>query len=102
MSEQPINNHRPDAQATVRALTVGTIVAVAVFAVAFVLRLVGQVALAEVASSIAVVVLLATPAVALVTTAVELRRAPGLSAAFAVLVLLILAGATAVALLVSR
>ena len=102
MSDQPINTDRPNARATVLALTAGTVVAVALFAIGFVLRYVGDSASADTVGTIAVVALLLTPAVALATTAVELRRAQGLGTAMAILVLLILAGATVLALLVSH
>ena len=100
MNEQPINNHRPDARATVRVLTAGTLAAVAVFAVAFGLRLAGQVGLADGVGTLGVVVLLATPAMALITTAYEMRDVQRNSAWLALVVLTILVGATVVALIV--
>ena len=66
--------HRPEARATVVVLTAGTIVSVAVFAAAFVVRLLGQPSSSDAIGTLGVVCLLATPAVALVSTAVELRR----------------------------
>ena len=102
MTNQPNEDHRPDAQRTIQALTTGTVLSVAVLSLGFVLRLAGQSAAADTVSTIGVVVLLATPAAALVTTALELRGAQRSAAALAVLVLVILAGATVLALLTSR
>jgi len=102
MSNAPSDEHRPDAKGTIGALTAGTIASVVVFAVSFGLRLAGQSDASNSVALVGVIVLLATPATALVTTAIEMRRAQSSAAALAVLVLVILAGATILALLTSR
>lgn len=102
MSQEPTNSHRPDSRATVRTLVAGTILAVAIFAAGFVLRLLGQAAASDALSTAAVIVLLATPALGLVTTSVELRQAQKAAAAMALVVLLILGAATVIALLLAR
>jgi amino acid permease len=90
-------NHRPSARRTVVALNTGTLVAVALFAAAFVIRLESDDALADRISIVAVIALLATPAAALVTSAFELRRQQRAAAFMAVLVLVVLAAATVLA-----
>ena len=106
MSDQPVdqttNSDRPDARATVTAMTAGTLTAVAIFAVSFGLRLLGAVDAADMLGAGGVLVLLVTPALALVTTAVEMRTVQPASAGLAVVVLVVLGIATAVALLVPR
>ena len=99
MSAKPEQRHRPDAWATVTVLTAGSIVAVVLFAAGFLLRLAGQTSLSDSVSTFAVVVLLATPAAALMTTTVELRRVQRSAAILAILVLVILGGATVLALI---
>ena len=79
-------------------MTAGTIVAVVIFAAGFVLRLAGQLGLADAVSIAAVIALLATPALALAATALELRPTQRTAAALAVVVLLVLAAATLLAL----
>jgi hypothetical protein len=63
-------------------------------------RFVGLVLNADFVATVAVILLLATPALGLVTTAIELRRIQRPAALLAVLVLAILTGATTLALLV--
>jgi hypothetical protein len=93
-----MNEHRPDARRTISVLTLGTVVAVAAFAVGFGVRYFGNLAAGDAVSTAAVMVLLATPAVALATTAIELKDVQRAGSAAAVLVLLVLAVATAIAL----
>ena len=107
MSELPTtgpasNADRPGERQTILVMTLGTVVSVAIFAAAFVVRLVDLASLADALGTLAVVALLVTPAIALVTTALELRLARGSAAALALLVLLILVAATALALLTTR
>jgi hypothetical protein len=92
-------SNRPDARRTIVVLNAGTLVAVVAFAGGFVIRLPAQSELADQVSGVAVIALLATPAVALATSAFELRRAQRIAASMAVLVLAVLAAATMLALL---
>jgi len=94
-----IQNDRPDARRTVIVLSAGTLIAVVAFAGEFLARIAAQTALADEIGTFAVIALLATPAVALVASAIELRRAQRVAAVMAVLVLLILGAATVLALL---
>jgi hypothetical protein len=93
---------RTPARATSAALIVGTLAAVAVFAASFVLRLAGHPQPADVVGAAGVVVLLATPAVGLVTTALELRSVQRHVAALALVVLAVLGLAAAVAVAAAR
>jgi cytochrome bd-type quinol oxidase subunit 2 len=93
---------RPRTNDTVRVMTIGTLVCVAFFTAAFFVRLANEAALADTIATVAVIVLLATPVAALVTTTFELRGSQRSSSGLALLVLLILAAATALALLTSR
>ena len=90
---------RPAVRSTVIVLTVGTVVSVGLFVAGFVLRLVGQDALADMASIGAVIALLFTPAAGLIATAVELRTLQRSAALLGLLVLAILMTATLLALL---
>jgi hypothetical protein len=92
-------SNRPDAGRTIVVLNAGTLVAVVAFAGGFVIRLAAQSELADQVSGVAVIALLATPAVALAMSAFELRRAQRIAASMAVLVLAVLAAATMLALL---
>ena len=98
MSQTSPQGGRPDARATSVALTLGTVTAVALFVASFALRLIGQPQPADVAGTIAVVALLATPVVGLGTTSMELRKGQGRAWALALLVLCVLAVATVLAL----
>jgi hypothetical protein len=102
VAEKPVGVGRTDSSASVAVLIGGTILAVAVFAASFVLRLVGYVDLGDSVGAGGVVVLLATPAAALITTTIELRRGHRPHWALALVVLGILAGATVLALLTSN
>jgi hypothetical protein len=102
MEIRPTDSHRPDARRTSAVLTIGTAVAVVCFALAFAVRFVGLVLNADFVATVAVILLLATPALGLVTTAIELRRIQRPAALLAVLVLAILTGATTLALLVRK
>ena len=92
-------SNRADARRTIGVLNAGTLIAVVAFAGGFLLRIAAQAALADQVSALAVIALLATPAVALVTSAYELRRDQRVGAAMAVLVLVVLGAATLLALL---
>src|SRR6188472_1586944 len=94
-------SNRPDARRTIVVLNAGTLIAVVAFAGGFVIRLADQSELADQVSALAVIALLATPAVALATSAYELRRDQRIGAAMAVLVLVVLAAATTLAVLTS-
>jgi hypothetical protein len=76
----------------------GTLISAICFAAGFVLGLIGLPPVGAVLSNIGVVTILATPAVALVATAVELRRPQPQAAWLAIGVLAVLALAVAVAL----
>jgi len=93
--------HRPPARWTVFALTAGTLLSVAGFVVDVVLRWLGQPAPADVVATAAVIALLATPAAGLLATSLELRRDQLPAALLALLVLLILGGATVLAVVAS-
>lgn len=93
------STNRPDSRRTVIVLTAGTLIAVTAFAADALVRFAGQTALADQFGTIAVVALLATPAVALLASASELRRLQPIAATMAVVVLIILAAATTLALL---
>lgn len=95
-------NVRTDSRASVAALVGGTVIAVVVFAVSFALRLLGSVGPSDSVGAVGVVALLLTPAAALLTTSVELRRASRPHWVLALVVVLILAGATVVALVTSN
>jgi hypothetical protein len=76
----------------------GTLTSAICFAAGFVLGLIGLPPAGAVLSNIGVVTILATPAVALVATALELRKPQPQAAWLAVGVLVVLAVAVAVAL----
>lgn len=92
-------SNRPAAQGTIVVLNVGTLIAVVAFAGGFVLRMAELSELADQVSALAVVALLATPAVALAASAYELRQDQRIGSAMAVLVLVVLGAATLLALL---
>ncbi len=101
MGNQDPSAHRPAAQATVAVLTLGTLIAVTMFVVAFAIRLLGQETLSDQVGTVAVIALLATPAVALITTALEMRADQRTAAGLALLVLGILVSAAALAVITS-
>jgi len=78
----------------------GTVVSALCFAAGFGLGLIGLPPVGTALSNIGVVTILATPAVALVSTALELRQRQPQAAALAVGVLVVLAVAVGVALFV--
>jgi fucose 4-O-acetylase-like acetyltransferase len=90
---------RPAVRSTVSVLTIGTLISVGLFVAGFVLRLVGQDAIADTAAIAAVMALLITPAAGLISTAVELRQQQLSAALLGLLVLAILVIATGLALL---
>ena len=83
---------------TSRLLLGGTLVSAICFGAGFVLGLIGLVPYGEVVSNAGVLTILATPAVALVSTAIELRKPQPQAAWLAVGVLAVLAVAVGVAL----
>ena len=84
---------------TARVLLGGTVASALLFSGGFCLRLVDATGLADAASGAGVVVLMLTPALALVASVIELRRHQPQAAMFAVGVLGVLALAVAIALL---
>jgi hypothetical protein len=88
----------PSSRWTSRLLLGGTLVSAVCFAVGFVLGLIGLVPTGEFMSTVGVLAILATPAVALVSTALELREDQPQAAMLAVGVLGVLAVAVGVAL----
>jgi len=83
---------------TSRLLLGGTLVSAICFAAGFVLGLIGLVPVGEFVSNLGVLTILATPAVALVSTALELRKGQPQASLLAVGVLAVLAVAVGVAL----
>jgi hypothetical protein len=83
-------------------LKIGTAVSVVAFAAAYVVRITGQPALSTTVATLATLVLLATPAVALVATAAELRHVQRSAAVMAGAVLAALVLASVLAGLTSR
>ena len=83
---------------TSRLLLVGTLVSAIWFATGFVLGLIGLVPIGTLLSNMGVLTILATPAAALVSTAVELRKPQPQASLLAVGVLAVLAVAVGVAL----
>jgi hypothetical protein len=83
---------------TARLLLAGTLASAALFAAGFLLGIAGDEQLGTIASNAGVLVLLATPAVALITTSAELRERQPQASALAVGVLAVLAVALGVAL----
>ena len=90
-----------DVRWTALALRGGGLLGVAMFGVALALRLVGNVEVAAAVSSAGVLVVIATPAAALLATSVETWRHDRATALLAIGVLLVLAGATLVAIALS-
>lgn len=90
---------RPPVRGTATVLTAGTSVSAALFVVGLVLAAARLDDLARTAANLGVVALLLTPAVSLVVTAVELRPHAPRASLLALLVLGILAAATAASLL---
>jgi len=88
----------PSSRWTSRLLLGGTLLSAACFAAGFVLGLIGLVPTGELMSTMGVVTILATPAVALVSTALELREGQPQAAMLALGVLGVLAVAVGVAL----
>jgi hypothetical protein len=94
-----VSTERPAAVAgTSRVLLVGTLLSALGFAVGLGLTFVGSAALAASASNVGVLVLLATPVLGLVVSAIELRRAQPQAALMAIAVLAVLGVAVLVAL----
>jgi ammonia channel protein AmtB len=83
---------------TSRLLLGGTLLSAVCFATGLVLGLIGLVPVGQFVSNVGVLTILATPAVALVSTAVELRKLQPQASLLAVGVLGVLAVAVAVAL----
>jgi hypothetical protein len=84
---------------TARVLLLGTLASAILFGAGFLLGIAGYQQLGTVASNAGVVVLLATPAFALITTMAELRETQPQASVLAVGVLGVLAVAVGVALL---
>jgi len=84
---------------TARALLAGTLASAALFTAGFLIGIAGDRQLGTIASNAGVLVLLATPAAALITTTAELRETQPQASALAVGVLVVLAVAVGVALL---
>jgi uncharacterized membrane protein len=87
---------RPPHRLTSLVLTTGTLAADAGLALGLLLSLTGRASAVDWAL-LGTLVLLATPALGLVVTAVEMRRAQPLSALLAIAVLVVLAGAVVIA-----
>ncbi len=83
---------------TSRVLLVGTLLSALAFLVGLGLTFIGSAALATFASNVGILVLLGTPVLGLVVSAIELRRSQLQAALMAVAVLAILGVAVAVAL----
>jgi hypothetical protein len=83
---------------TSRLLLGGTLVSAVCFAVGFGLGLIGLVPIGALLSNVGVLTILATPAVALISTALELRKGQPQASLLAVGVLAVLAVAVGVAL----
>jgi hypothetical protein len=92
---------RPPVRGTAAALTAGSMISAALFVGGLVSAAARLPEFATLLANLGVVTLLATPALGLITTFVELRRLQPRSAWLAVVVLLVLGVATTVAL-VSR
>ncbi len=90
---------RPPVAWTARVLTIGTALSAALLGAAFVLSVLELDSQATLLATIAVTVLLATPAAGLLSTFVEVRRVQPSAAALALAVLTLLLVATVVALL---
>ena len=90
---------RPPVAWTARILTIGTGLSALLLAAAFVLSVLDLDSQATLLATIAVTILLATPAAGLLSTFVEVRRAQPSAAALAVAVLALLLVAILVALL---
>ena len=89
---------RPSAEVTARIMSIGAVLAGVIFVAAFLLTIAGAPSASMVVATAGVVALLATPALGLLSTAVELRSYQPRVAALAVAVLAILLGAAVVAL----
>jgi Na+/melibiose symporter-like transporter len=94
-----MSGERPGSQATAIVFTAGTVVSVACFVAAFVLRELGYAWPADALSIVAIGALLTTPALGLVASSVELHRSQPSAALLALVVLAILAAAVLLALL---
>lgn len=90
---------RPSVALTARALVLGTALAAGCLAVGLALTLAGVTAIAAVASAVGIVILIATPALGLIATIFETRRAERRTALMALIVLAILIVAAGLALL---
>ncbi len=101
MKESQVDE-RPSAAATSRILTGGSLVAAALFVIAFGLSVSGAVAFSVVVATAGVIALLATPALGLLASAFELRSYQPRVAALAIVVLLILGAATVIAFATGR
>ena len=88
---------RPSAEVTARIMSIGAVLAGVIFVAAFLLTIAGATSASMVVATAGVVALLATPAVGLLSTAVELRSYQPRVAALAVVVLAILIGAALIA-----
>ncbi len=84
---------------TSRVLLVGTLLSALGFLVGLGLTFIGSSALASFASNVAILLLLATPVLGLVVSAIELRRSQPRAAILAAAVLGVLSVAVAVALI---
>ncbi len=93
---------RPSVRWTRLVLAAGTLLSFVGLIAASVLRALDQPSLADAIATAAVVVLIATPAVGLLTTWAELRRVQRPAALLALLVLAILGAATLLALVGSH
>jgi len=90
---------RPSVAWTARILTIGTALSALLLAVAFVLSVIDLDSQATLVATLAVTILLATPAAGLLSTFVEVRRVQPSAAALTLAVLTLLLVATIVALL---
>jgi hypothetical protein len=93
---------RPPVRFTVRALQLGELVAVVLFGVAILAHLAGSTGQATFVGTLGVVMVIATPALALVATMVEARQSDRATVLAALLVLGVLTVATGVALYIGR
>lgn len=92
-----MSGQRPPFAATASVLTIGSTSSAAALAVAFLAGLLGAESLSSVLATAGIVALIATPAVGLMATWLELRRERLAQAWLAVVVLLVLFLATIVA-----
>lgn len=93
---------RPSAEVTARIMSIGTVVAVVIFVTALVLTIAGPTSASIPVAAAGVIALLATPVLALLSTAFELRSYQPRVAALAVAVLAILLSAALIAFTTGR